>query len=143
MSSFNLKVINQSSCNSLLRLFVPFVHSSVSPSSLSPPAPPRMSMVSIHDANDLCSLPLNKVGLLNCKTLNFAFLSPLTFSSMCSGAFPNHLPLPSPLVNSPTFSRPPPVSWCVLTHSYILACFPGIITADTCPSEGPRSWPCV
>lgn len=60
MSSFNLKVINESSSNSLLRLFVPFVHSSVSLSSISPPAPPRMSMVSIHDVNDLCSLPLNK-----------------------------------------------------------------------------------
>jgi hypothetical protein len=74
MSSFNLKVINESSSNSLLRLFVPFVHSSVSLSSISPPAPPRMSMVSIHDVNDLCSLPLNKVRHLNRETLKFATL---------------------------------------------------------------------
>ena len=71
MTSFNLQVIKQSSgsvCSSgrvPLRLFVPYVHSSTLPTSHSTPASPRMSMVSIHDANDLGSLPLNKVCRLN------------------------------------------------------------------------------
>jgi hypothetical protein len=64
-NSFNLRVLSQrSSSNAPLHLFVPFVHSSTPSSTLSPPASPRMSMVSIHDAGDLRSLPLNKVDRL-------------------------------------------------------------------------------
>ena len=144
MSGFNLKVINESSSNSLLRLFVPFVHSSVSLSSLSPPAPPRMSMVSIHDVNDLCSLPLNKVRYLNRKTLNFAalalpssFLLPAVAHSRTVFLF--HL-LPS--TRSPSPLHLPSHGACRRTaaSSHV---FPVLLKADACPPEGPRPWPCV
>jgi hypothetical protein len=168
MSCFNLRVIgisSSSSCSSInapLGLFVPFVHCFAPPSHLSitasPTISPRMSMVSILDANDLRSLPLNQVNhppQQSTTPHNKHFGTKASPDSNCSslppflsGGFQNPHPPPSPPANWPTFSHQLLVFWCESSlcessHTPYISTPPPIPLPHlegSCPWSCLRSW---